>query len=128
MPISKLCKLDIETEGERDISEVLNRLYEIFNNNNGRNFRVLFFISGKLYTQNLSLSQSKLFFYENKTQKIKMQIIKYIINDQSIFDKEDENLFDLLNSINSKIKTKSLTIDGNKSISSNIDNIIKKLI
>ena len=112
MPISKLCKVDIETEGERDISEVLNKVYEILKNNNGRNFKILFFTSGNLYKQNLSLSKSKLFLYENETQKIRIQVIKYIINEQSIFDKDDENIFDMLNSINSKIKNKSLTIDG----------------
>ena len=128
MPISKLCKADIETEGERDISEVLNKVYEILKNNNGRNFKILFFTSGNLYKQNLSLSKSKLFLYENETQKIRIQVIKYIINEQSIFDKDDENIFDMLNSINSKIKNKSLTIDGKNSISDNIDKIIKKII
>ena len=55
MPISKLCKLNIETEGERDISEALNKIYEILKNNSGKNFIILFFTSGKLYKQNLSL-------------------------------------------------------------------------
>jgi hypothetical protein len=128
IPISKLCKVDIETEGERDISEVLNKVYEILKNNNGRNFKILFFTSGNLYKQNLSLSKSKLFLYENETQKIRIQVIKYIINEQSIFDKDDENIFDMLNSINSKIKNKTLTIDGKNSISDNIDKIIKKII
>ena len=125
IPISKLSKLDIETEGERDISEVLNKVYDILKNNNGKNFRILFFTSGKLYKKNLSLSKSNLFFYENETQKIKVQVIKYYINEQSVFDKDDENILDMLSSINSKGKIKSITIDATNSISENIYKILK---
>jgi len=128
IPISKLCKLDIETEGERDVSEVFNKVYEILKNNNQRNFRILFLTSGKLYKQNLSLFKSKLFLYENETQKINIHVIKYFINEQSTFDKDDENILDMINSINSKIKNKLLTIDAKNSISDNIDRIIKKII
>ena len=125
IPISKLSKLDIETEGERDISEVLNKVYDILKNNNGKNFRILFFTSGKLYKKNLSLSKSNLFFYENETQKIKVQVIKYYINEQSVFDKDDENILDMLSSINSKGKNKSITVDATNSISENIYKILK---
>ena len=120
MPISKLCKLNIEAEGERDIS--------ILKHNRGKSFTILFFASGKINKENLSFSQCKLFLYEDENQKIKMQVIKYIINEQSDFDKDDENIFDMLNSINSKDKNKSLIININNSISDNINKLIKNII
>ena len=128
MPISKLSKLKIETEGERDISQVCNKIYDILKYNRGKSFTILFFTSGKINKENLSFSQSKLFLYEDENQKIKMQVIKYIINKKSDFDKDDENIFDMLNSINSKDKNKSLIINKNNSISENINKLIKNLI
>lgn len=128
MPISKLSKLKIETEGERDISQVCNKIYDILKHNRGKSFTILFFTSGKINKENLSFSQSKLLLYEDENQKIKMQVIKYIINEKSDFDKDDENIFDMLNSINSKDKNKSLIINKNNSISENINKLIKKLI
>ena len=56
-----------------------------------------------------------------------MQVIKYIINAKSDFDKDDENIFYMLNSINSKDKNKSLIINKNNSISENINKLIKNL-
>ena len=128
LPISKLSKLKIETEGERDISEVCNKIYDILKHNRGKSFTILFFTSGKINKENLSFSQSKLFLYEDENQKIKMQVIKYIVNEKSDFDKDDENIFDMLNSINSKDKNKSLIINKNNSISENINKLIKNLI
>lgn len=128
MPISKLSKLKIETEGERDISQVCNKIYDILKHNRGKSFTILFFTSGKINKENLSFSQSKLLLYEDENQKIKMQVIKYIINEKSDFDKDDENIFDMLNSINSKDKNKSLIINKNNSISENINKLIKNLI
>jgi len=128
MPISKLSKLKIETEGERDISQVCNKIYDILKHNRGKSFTILFFTSGKINKENLSFSQSKLFLYEDENQKIKMQVIKYIINEKSDFDKDDENIFDMLNSINSNDKNKSLIINKNNSISENINKLIKNLI
>ena len=128
LPISKLSKLKIETEGERDISEVCNKIYDILKHNRGKSFTILFFTSGKINKENLSFSQSKLLLYEDENQKIKMQVIKYIINEKSDFDKDDENIFDMLNSIYSKDKNKSLIINKNNSISENINKLIKNLI
>ena len=126
--IEKLKNLNIETEGERDIVEVFDKIYNLLRQYKGKDFRILFFTSGQLETKNLSLAQTKLYAFDNEMQNIKVQIIKYKINDNSIFTKNDDTILDILNELNTRKDQNFLEINVNNPISENIDKISKTFI
>ncbi len=61
-------------------------------------------------------------------QNIKVQIIKYKINDNSIFTKNDDTILDILNELNTRKEQNFLEINVNNPISENIDKISKTFI
>ena len=79
-------------------------------------------------TKNLSLAQTKLYAFDNEMQNIKVQIIKYKINDNSIFTKNDDTILDILNELNTRKEQNFLEINVNNPISENIDKISKTFI
>ena len=61
-------------------------------------------------------------------KNIKVQIIKYKINDNSIFTKNDDTILDILNELNTRNDQNFLEINVNNPISENIDKISKTFI
>ena len=61
-------------------------------------------------------------------KNIKVQIIKYKINDNSIFTKNDDTILDILNELNTRKDQNFLEINVNNPISENIDKISKTFI
>ena len=61
-------------------------------------------------------------------KNIKVQIIKYKINDNSIFTKNDDTILDILNELNTRKEQNFLEINVNNPILENIDKISKTFI
>ncbi len=117
----KLEKIKIFTEGKRTLGDLFDYILKILKNGKGKNFRILYFFSGRVEWGIELYNGIKLFSINKEYIGINSHIIKYIINEKSIFHEQDEILFNFIKNFSNK------TNEISTFYANNIDENINKI-
>ena len=117
----KLEKIKIFTEGKRTLGDLFDYILKILKNGKGKNFRILYFFSGRVEWGIELYNGLKLFSINKEYIGINSHIIKYIINEKSIFYEQDEILFNFIKNFSNK------TNEISTFYANNIDENINKI-
>ena len=98
----KLSTIKIIAEGKREVGELFDSLLHTIINKKGKNFRILFFFSGSIIWNIELFNSLKLFSINQDYNEIDCHVVKYIINDNTTFNEQDEILFKFLKSFSNK--------------------------
>ena len=121
--LNRLLKIKILAEGEREIGELFDYFLNTIFSKKGKNFRILFFFSGSVIWNFELFNSLKLFTINQDYNEIDCHIVKYIINDKTNFNEQDDILFNFLKHFS--FKTNDICILNAKNNNDNINTIYK---
>ncbi len=119
----KLSTIKIIAEGKREVGELFDCLLHTIINKKGKNFRILFFFSGSIIWNIELFNSLKLFSINQDYNEIDCHVVKYIINDNTTFNEQDEILFKFLKSFSNK--SNDISVLNADKIEDNINQIFE---